>query len=96
MDAAGLASGTRGARLAADLLERGLVDLLASDTHGDSRSLAPARQWLAEIGAEQQIDLLTRENAARLLRNQAVLPVPPISRERGMFDRLRELIFGRA
>jgi len=95
MDAAGLASGTRGARLAAELLERGLVDLLASDTHGDSRSLAPARQWLTEIGASEQIDLLTRENAARLLRNEPVAPVPPIERERGMFDRLRELIFGR-
>ena len=96
MDAAGLASGTRGSRIAADLLEQGLVDLLASDTHGDSRSLAPARQWLTEIGAGQQIDLLTRENARRLLRNEPVVEVPPISRERGMFDRLREIIFGRA
>jgi len=96
MDAAGLASGTRGARLAADLLHAGLVDLLASDTHGDSRSLAPARQWLIEIGATEQIDLLTRENARRLLRNEPVVPVPPFEKARGMFDRLREILFGRA
>lgn len=96
MDSAGLVSGTRGAQLAAELLEEGLVDVLASDTHGDARSLGPARQWLVEIGADEQIQLLTRENAARLLRNEPVLPVPPLVRERGMFDRLRELIFGRA
>jgi protein-tyrosine phosphatase len=95
MDAAGLSPGSRSARLAAELIEAGLVDLLASDTHGDARSLGPARQWLIEIGAEEQMKLLTRENAGRLLRNEPVLPVPGIDRPRGMFERLRELLFGR-
>lgn len=95
MDAAGLASRSRSARLAGELIAQGLVDLLASDTHGDGRSLAPTRQWLQELGAVEQVALLTRENAARLLRNEQVLPVPPLERPRGMFDRLREILFGR-
>ena len=48
-DVAGVfASGPQGA-LATSLLERGFVDLLASDTHGDSRALLPARKWLISI-----------------------------------------------
>lgn len=94
MDVAGVfASKTRG-RVASALLENGLVDLFASDTHGDSRSLAPARRWLEDIGANEHANLLTRTNAARLLSNQAVLRVPPLERRRGMLERLKELLLG--
>jgi protein-tyrosine phosphatase len=96
MDAAGPVASSRVAVLAQELLELGLVDVLASDTHGDDRSLAPTRQWLEELGAAEQLELLTRENAARLLRNEPPVPVPPIARPRGMFGRLRDLVFGRA
>ncbi len=94
VDVAGVfASGAQGA-LAMSLLERGLVDLLASDTHGDRRALLPARQWLIELGAEDTADLLTRRNAGHLLADEPLEPVPPIERRRGMFNRLKELLLG--
>lgn len=94
MDVAGVfASGAQGL-IAASLLEEGLVDLLASDTHGDSRALLPAHKWLTELGAHDTADLLTRRNAAHLLANEPVETVPPVERRRGMFGRLKELILG--
>jgi protein-tyrosine phosphatase len=94
MDVAGVfAAGPQGS-LAASLLEHGLVDLFASDTHGDSRALLPARKWLMELGAEDVADLLTRRNAAHLLANEPIEPVPPVERRRGMFGRLKELLLG--
>jgi len=95
MDVAGVfASGPQGT-LAMSLLEQGLVDLLASDTHGDSRALVPAKRWLLELGADDTADLLTRRNAAHLLADQALEPVPPLERRRGMFGRLKELLLRR-
>jgi|SRR5438094_801552 len=94
MDVAGVfASGPQGA-LAMSLLEHGLVDLLASDTHGDRRALLPARQWLLELGVDDTADLLTRRNAGHLLADELIEPVPPIERRRGMFGRLKELLLG--
>lgn len=94
MDVAGVfASGPQGA-VAAALLEHGLVDLLASDTHGDGRALLPARQWLIELGADDTADLLTRRNAAHLLADEPVEPMAPLERRRGMFGRLKELLLG--
>jgi protein-tyrosine phosphatase len=95
MDVAGVfASGPQGT-LAMSLLEEGYVDLLASDTHGDARALVPARRWLLELGADDTADLLTRRNAAHLLADHALEPVPPLERRRGMFGRLKELLLRR-
>jgi protein-tyrosine phosphatase len=78
------------------LLEAGLVDLFASDNHGDSRSLATARDWLLEVATPEHAELLTRTNARRLLDGEPLLPVPPLPRQqRGVFDRLRELFIRR-
>lgn len=91
MDTAGL-KGTGGvARISRALLEAGVVDLLASDNHGDGRSLATARTWLLDVATQEHVDLLTRTNARRLLDNEDVVPVPPLSEQRGVFERLREL-----
>ena len=95
MDAAGLLGSDRTAALASQLLEGGLVDFLASDTHGDTRALLPARRWLEELGAAEHAELLTRTNAARLLANEPMLPVAPLERRRGMLGRLKELLLGR-
>jgi protein-tyrosine phosphatase len=94
MDVAGLFASGPQAALAASLLEEGLADILASDTHGDSRALRPARQWLLDIGASEAADLLTRRNAGHLLADRPLEPVPPIERRRGMFGRLKELLLG--
>ena len=83
-------------RFARGLLEHGLADCLASDNHGDSRSLASAWRWLDELGAADQAKLLTTTNPARLLANEFVLPVDPIPQaENGVLARLRDLITGR-
>jgi protein-tyrosine phosphatase len=60
------------------MLEHGFIDILASDNHGDDRSLAVARDWLLERGGEAQVDLLTHVNAERVLSNEDPVPVPPI------------------
>ena len=95
MDAAMLLTNAPQSKLARELLEEGLADCLASDNHGDARSLGAVRTWLEEVGAVEQARLLTRTNPGRLLANEPVIPVSPLPRERGMFGRLRELVFGR-
>ena len=81
--------------LAKSLLEAGLIDCLASDNHGDRRSLAATRVWLEEMGAADHAQLLTHSNAARVLADEPTIPVPPLPLARGVFHRLRELLFGR-
>jgi protein-tyrosine phosphatase len=81
--------------LAKSMLADGLIDCLASDNHGDRRSLAAARAWLEEIGADEHAQVLTHSNAARVLANEPTIPVPPLPLARGVFARLRELLFRR-
>jgi protein-tyrosine phosphatase len=95
MDASMLLGGPNSSKLARALLEEGLVDCIASDNHGDKRSLSGARRWLLEIGADEQAELLTRTNARRMLDGQAPLPVAPLPAvERGMLARLKQLVLG--
>lgn len=89
MDAVMLFGRSPLSELARALLAEGLVDCMASDNHGDTRSLAAARDWLVEIGNEPQAALLTHENARRLLADEELLPVAPLARPRGFMDRLR-------
>jgi hypothetical protein len=51
--------------------------------------------WLSEFGAQNQASLLTRENPELLLAGEPLQLVPPIVFHRGVFERLRELIFSR-
>jgi protein-tyrosine phosphatase len=81
--------------LAKSLLAEGLIDCLASDNHGDRRSLAAARRWLEEMEADEHAQLLTHANAARVLADEATIPVPPLALGGRVFARLRELLFGR-
>jgi protein-tyrosine phosphatase len=91
-DATILLTNTEQADLAKSLLELGLVDVLASDNHGDLRTLATARRWLEELGAREQAIALTETNPAGLLHDEELVPVPPIRFETGVFARLRELV----
>jgi protein-tyrosine phosphatase len=77
------------ANLAREMLAAGLIDILASDNHGDHRSLAMAREWLVEHGGEEQVELLTNRNAALVLRDDDPLPVPPL--QPGFLDRVKRL-----
>ncbi|HKV51821.1 MAG TPA: CpsB/CapC family capsule biosynthesis tyrosine phosphatase [Gemmatimonadaceae bacterium] len=96
LDAIMLFGTSSGCRLARQMLEEGLVDCIASDNHGDARSLASARDWLTELGAEEQARLLTHGNAQRLLAGEPMIPVAPIPHaEPGMLGRLRQMFFKR-
>jgi Capsular polysaccharide biosynthesis protein len=94
MDTAGLLGSGAVTAISRSLLEAGLVDLFSSDNHGDNRSLATARDWLAEVGTATHVDLLTRGNARRLLDDEPLMPVPPLALGGGPLRRLRELFFG--
>ncbi len=64
--------------LAWQLLEEGLADLTATDHHADSRvvSLRAAYQEIARRGSDDVARILASENPTRVLRDQALMPVP--------------------
>ncbi len=95
MDTGGLLGSGAVSKLSRALLEEGLVDLFSSDNHGDSRSLATARDWLLEVATPEHATLLTHTNGRRLLDDEPLVPVPPLPRSRGVFTRLRELFLSR-
>ena len=95
MDTGGLLGKGTIARLSRALVEEGLVDLFSSDNHGDSRTLATARDWLRDVSTPEHAELLTHINARRLLDGEPLLPVPPLPLVSGIFSRLRELFIAR-
>lgn len=95
MDTAGLVGRGTMAALSRTLLERGLVDLIASDNHGDARTLATARDWLLETATSEHAELLTRTNARLLLDGEPLVPVPPLAATPSMFARLRTMFMRR-
>ncbi len=95
MDTAGLLGRGPISKLSRSLVQEGLVDLFASDNHGDSRSLATARDWLTDVSSPEHAALLTRTNAHRLLEGEALERVPPLPVMSGIFGRLRELFLSR-
>jgi protein-tyrosine phosphatase len=95
IDASALLAGGRMGDLAIALLESGLGDCLASDNHGDVRSLSTVSQWMSEMGAGEHAALLADVNPGRLLDNLLPFPVPPVRLRRGLLSRLRDLVRGR-
>jgi len=95
IDAVALLAGGLMGEMALALLEEGLTDCLASDNHGDARSLAVIRDWLTEQGAQEHATMLTEVNPRRLLDDLPLLPVPPVRVRRGLLGRLRELVRSR-
>ncbi len=96
LDGAALLGSRRMSALARAMLAAGCVDLVASDNHGDTRSLTAVRDWLLTCGTREQADLLTGENARRLLANESVRDVPPLVVRRGMLAQLKDLVLGRS
>jgi protein-tyrosine phosphatase len=91
-----LATGPRG-DFARKALAAGALDILASDNHGDARSLATVRLWLQEVGGESQAQALMETNPRHLLADEMLEPVKPWREHRSIWDRLRELFgLGRA
>lgn len=70
-------------RQAEELLARGWVDLLASDTHARperSPSVRESFDALAARGAGEQAELLLSVNPRRILEDARSVPVPPFDR----------------
>jgi protein-tyrosine phosphatase len=86
-------SSARGVRVR-ELLERGLGDIIAGDNHGDTRTVAAAYKFLAEQDGRQQAELLTVLNPGAILRDEPVIPVPPIRIKQSLIQRLRVLLEG--
>lgn len=78
--------------LARAMLADGLIDVLASDNHGDQRSLKAAHDWLLERGGEEQAALLTSRNAELVLADEEPQPVPPL--RPGLLGRVKRLFGG--
>jgi protein-tyrosine phosphatase len=95
MDTGGLLGGGTVGRLSRALVQAGLVDIFASDNHGDARSLATARDWLLEVATPEHAALLTSTNAKLLLDGKPLERVPPLPAMSGIFGRLRELFVSR-
>lgn len=81
------------ARLRAEaLLQRGWVDLLASDYHTREKlMIRVAYSRLKEMGAEEQAQLLLMTNPRRLLEGNDPVPVRPCMAQRSLWERLRKV-----
>ena len=95
MDTAGLLGKGTVSKMSRALVQQGLVDLFSSDNHGDSRSLATARDWLLDVATPEHADLLTHTNARLLLDGEPLRRVPPLPLAGGVFNHLRDLFLTR-
>jgi protein-tyrosine phosphatase len=86
-------SSARGVRVR-ELLERGFGDIIAGDNHGDTRTVAAGFRFLAEQDGLQQAELLTATNPGAILKDEPVLPVPPMRIKQSLIQRLRVLLEG--
>lgn len=73
------------------MLSEGVADILASDNHGDSRSLSTVRAWLKEVGGEHHAKILMENNPRHVLDDEMLEAVPPLHEHKSIWDRLREL-----
>jgi protein-tyrosine phosphatase len=79
-------------RRAFTLMERGWVDLMASDFHGRthlSPNILEAREALLEAGGGPQFGLLAGVNPSRIFRGEDPLTVPPLPVRPGFLDRIK-------
>jgi protein-tyrosine phosphatase len=72
--------GDEAKRLAWQILEQGLADFIGTDYHARGRlRLDEAMKAILERDGSDQLRLLTRENAARLLAGEDTISVPPLA-----------------
>jgi protein-tyrosine phosphatase len=94
VDATTITLESRRAERARELLETGLADILASDNHGDGRTLAAAVEWLDRHGGEAQGQLLCVDNPRAILEDRAPVPVPPMRVRRSWYTALKGFVVG--
>lgn len=89
---AGSLVGQYGPRIQAtawELLRRGWADVVASDYHGrNTVRLGAAREAVVGRDGREPWQVLTELNPSRILEDRETVPVPPLSRDRGWWERL--------
>jgi protein-tyrosine phosphatase len=96
LDATTLLAESRRANRARALLEAGLASIIASDNHGDGRSVALAFEWLRAHGGAFQAELLAFENPHAILKDKPLQPVPPFRMRRSLYTKLKDFLVGGA
>jgi protein-tyrosine phosphatase len=94
VDATTITLESRRAVRARTLLESGLGDILASDNHGDGRTLAAAMDWLDRHGGESQGQLLCLDNPRAILEDRPLVPVPPLRVRKSWYSTLKGFVVG--
>jgi len=96
VDATTLLAESRRAARARALLEAGCASIVASDNHGDSRSVAAAVEWLSSHGGAVQAQLLAVDNPNSILHDVPLAPVPPLRVRRSLYTQLKQFLVGGA
>lgn len=86
-------SSARGLRVR-ELLEHGLGDIIAGDNHGDGRTVAAGFKFLTAQEGAQQAELLTVTNPGAILKDEPLVPVPPLRIKQSLMQRIRVLFEG--
>ncbi len=94
LDATTFTTDSRRAERARALLTLGLGDIVASDNHGDARSVATAVEWLTSHGGAVQAKLLAFDNPAAILADRDLAPVPPLRIRRSWYSALKGFVVG--
>ena len=82
---------SRGQR-ARQLVAAGLADILASDNHGDDRTISTPFLSLCENDGAAQAELLLRQNPASILADGLTETVAPLEIGTSLFSRLKQLL----
>ena len=96
VDATTLLADSRRAGRARALLEGGCAAIMASDNHGDSRSVKVAVEWLESHGGGAQAELLAIDNPQAILDDEPVRPVPPFRLRRSLYTKFKDFLVGGA
>ena len=94
LDATTLLMESRRADRARALLQAGCAGIVASDNHGDRRTVFAAVEWLERHGGARQARLLAVENPAAVLAGEPVAPVAAMRIRLSVFTRLKDFLVG--
>jgi protein-tyrosine phosphatase len=94
LDATTLLMESRRADRARALLQAGCAGIVASDNHGDRRTVFAAVEWLERHGGARQAQLLAVENPAAILADAPVAPVPAMRIRLSMFSKFKDFLVG--
>lgn len=96
VDATTLLAESRRAGRARALVQAGCAAIVASDNHGDTRSVAAAVDWLSSHGGTAQAQLLAVDNPGAILSDQPLADVPPLRIRRSLYTQLKDFLVGGA